>query len=61
MQPINYDALEPYCLRCRSHVDESARTCWRCGTEFSGSGRFQRVHGPLPSALFAELHGSEQS
>ena len=61
MQPIHFDALESYCLRCQARGDEKAPACWRCGTDFAGSGAFDRVLGPPPSALFAELFGSRES
>ena len=54
MQPIHFNALESYCLRCQAHADETARSCWRCGTE-TARGRGLPVSVPRPSALSAEL------
>ena len=61
MQPNHFDAFDCYCLRCQAPASETARACERCETPFTGSGAFDRVIGPRPSPVFAELCGSRES
>ena len=55
MQPTHDETSPCYCLKCETPVEESAEACVRCSTPFVGSGAFDKLRGPRPSALFHEL------
>ncbi len=55
MQSDRDDTLESYCLHCLEPAGETSEACVGCHTPFVGSGAFQRVRGPGPSALFTKL------
>lgn len=49
---------DSYCALCLASAEEHARRCRSCATPFVGSGAFDVVRGPRPSALFSELFAS---
>jgi hypothetical protein len=53
--PDRNEAYESYCLHCHTPAEESAGSCVRCRASFTGSGRFDKVHGPRPSSVFFAL------
>ena len=46
-----------YCARCLAPVSTQASSCSSCRTSFAGAGRFDRIQGPAPSAIFAQIFG----
>jgi hypothetical protein len=55
MPSFHDDAHESYCLHCYAPAPESLEACEGCDVSFLGSGSFDRVRGPRPSALYRRL------
>ena len=55
MQHRDFDPRDSYCAHCLGPAEEQARMCGTCRAPFVGSGAFDVIRGPRPSALFAEL------
>lgn len=55
MEPMNSASHDCYCLHCHTAVSETAPACAQCQAPFVGSGAFDRVSGPRPSSVFAQL------
>lgn len=53
--PPTHDDAQCYCLHCLATVNETDEACSACGASFAGSGAFDRIHGPRPSATFRAL------
>ena len=46
-----------YCAHCLAPADPESDRCQSCDAPFTGAGRFDRLHGPAPSAEFGSLFG----
>ena len=55
MMHRHLDTHDAFCARCLASCHEHAETCPGCDTPFFGAGAFDRIRGPRPSRLFAEL------